>query len=50
MLGFKRFHTAGVTIGDIEPAAKIRKHQFKVGVLPGRPKTISAIWDAVVAA
>jgi transposase-like protein len=50
MLGFKRFDTAEVTISGIELAAKIRKHQFKVGKLPGRPKTISAIWAAVVAA
>ena len=44
MLGFKRFDTAAVTISGIELAAKIRKHQFKVGNLPGRPKTIPAIW------
>src|SRR3954463_3567503 len=50
MLGFKRFHTATVTISGIELAAKIRKHQFKVANLPGRPKTIPAIWAAVVAA
>ena len=50
MLGFKRFDTAAVTISGIELAAKIRKHQFKVGKLPGRPKTIPAIWVAVVAA
>ena len=50
MLGFKRFDAAAVTISGIELAAKIRKHQFKVGKLPGRPKTIPAIWAAVVAA
>ena len=50
MLGFKRFDSAVVTISGIELAAKIRKHQFKVGKLPGRPKTIPAIWAAVVAA
>jgi transposase-like protein len=50
MLGFKRFHTAAVTISGIELAAKIRKHQFKVGKLPGRPTTIPAIWAAVVGA
>ena len=33
MLGFKRFDTAAVTISGIELAAKIRKHQFKVGKL-----------------
>jgi IS6 family transposase len=47
MLGFKRFDTAAVTISGIELAAKIRKHQFKVAKLPGRPKTIPAIWAAV---
>lgn len=41
MLGFKRFQTAAVTISGIELAAKIRRHQTKVGNLPGRPKTIS---------
>jgi len=50
MLGFKRFQTAAVTISGIELATKIRKHQFKVGKLPGRPTTIPAIWTAVVAA
>ena len=50
MLGFKRFDTAAVTMGGIELAAKIRKHQLKVGKLPGRRKTISAIWDAMIAA
>ena len=50
MLGFKRIHTAAVTISGIELAAKIRKHQFKVGKLPGRPQTIPAMWAAVVAA
>jgi hypothetical protein len=38
--------TAAVTISGIELAAKIRKHQFKVGKLPGRPVTIPAIWLA----
>jgi len=50
MLGFKRFDTAAVTISGIELAAKIRKQQFKVGKLPGRPKTMPAIWAAVAAA
>jgi len=49
-LGFKRFHTAVVTISGIELAAKIRKRQFKVGKLQGRPTTIPAIWAAVIAA
>ena len=50
MLGFMRFDTAAVTISGIELAAKIRKGQFKLGTLPGRPTTVPAIWAAVVAA
>jgi hypothetical protein len=50
MLGFKRFDTAAVTISGIERAAKIRKREFKVGKLPGRPKTSQAIWTAAIAA
>jgi transposase-like protein len=50
MLGFKRFDTAAITISGIELAAKIRKHQFKVGKLSGRPKTVPGIWAAVIAA
>jgi transposase-like protein len=51
MLGFKRFHTAAVTISGIELAAKIRKRQFKIGKLPGRPRTMmAAIWAAAIAA
>jgi hypothetical protein len=50
MLGFKCFDTAAVTISGIELAAKIRKYQFKVGKLPGRPKTLLAIWAVVVRA
>ena len=50
MLGFKRFQTAAITISGIELATKIRKHQFKVGKLPGRPTTIPEIWTAVIGA
>ena len=50
MLGFKRFDSAAITISGIELAAKIRKHQFKIGKLPGRPKTAPQIWAAVLAA
>ena len=50
MLGFKRFDTAAVTISGIELAARIRKQQFKLGSLPGRPTTVPAIWAAVLAA
>lgn len=50
MLGFKRVHTAAVTISGIELTAKIRKHQFKIGPLSGRPTTMPEIWTAVLAA
>ena len=50
MLGFQGFQTAAVTITGIELAAKIRKHQFKIGNLVGRPTTIPEIWTAVLAA
>lgn len=50
MLGFKRFETAAITISGIELAEKIRKHQFKTGKLPGRPKTAPDIWAAILAA
>jgi len=39
-----------VTISGIELAAKIRKHQFKLGLLSGRPTTVPEIWTAVLAA
>ncbi len=50
MLGFKRFDTAAITICGIELAAQIRKLQFKIGKLPGRPKTAPQIWAAVLVA
>jgi transposase-like protein len=50
MLGFKQFGTATITIGSIELAEKIRKHQFKTGKLSGRPQTALDIWAAVLAA
>jgi transposase-like protein len=50
MLGFKRFDTATFTISGIELVAKIRKHQFKTGNLPGRPAKVLAIWAGIVAA
>ena len=37
MLGFERLETAAITITGIELAEKIRKQQFKLGFLPGRP-------------
>ena len=50
MLGFKRFDTAAITITGIELAEKIRKQQFKIGNLPGRPVSVPGIWTAVLAA
>ncbi len=50
MLGFKRFDTAAVTITGIELAEKIKKDQFKIGKLPGRPATAPEIWAALLAA
>jgi transposase-like protein len=50
MLGFKRFDTAAVTITGIELAEKIKKEQFKIGKLPGRPATAPEIWAALLAA
>src|SRR5246127_1987956 len=50
MLGFKRFDTAAVTITAIELAEKIKKEQFKIGKLPGRPATAPEIWAALLAA
>jgi MFS family permease len=50
MLGFKRFDTAAVTITGIELAEKIKKDQFKIGKLPGRPATTPEIWAALLAA
>ena len=50
MLGFKRFDTATITIIGIELVEKIRKQQFKIGNLPGRPASAPDIWAAVLAA
>jgi transposase-like protein len=50
MLGFKRLETATITISGIELAEKIRKQQFKIGNLPGRPVSAPDIWAAVLTA
>ena len=50
MPGFKNFDSAAVTISGIELAEKIKKNQFKIGKLVGRPTSAPAIWDAVLAA
>lgn len=49
MLGFKRFDTAAVTISGTELAARIRKPQFTLGKVPGRPTIVPGIWAAVLA-
>jgi transposase-like protein len=49
MLGFKRFESAAITISGIELTERIRKHQFKTGKLPGRPRTAPETWAAILA-
>jgi hypothetical protein len=44
MLGFKRFETAAVTIRGIELAEQIKKGQFQVRELTGKPVTIPEVW------
>jgi hypothetical protein len=50
MLGFKRFETAAVTVRGIELAAKIKKDQFNLRPLTGKPATAPELWAAVLAA
>ena len=50
MLGFKQFETAAVTIRGIELAEKIKKGQFNLGTLAGKPATAPETWVAVLAA
>jgi transposase-like protein len=50
MLGFKRFDTAAITICGIELAEKIKKGQFNLATLAGKPATAPEIWAAVLAA
>jgi transposase-like protein len=50
MLGFKRFDTAAVTIRGIELAEKIKKGQFNLRPLTGKPATAPELWAAVLAA
>ena len=50
MLGFKQFETAAVTIRGIELAEKIKKGQFNLGTLAGKPATTPETWVAVLAA
>ena len=50
MLGLKSFRTAGVVIGGIELAEKIKKGQYKMGRLAGSKATTPEIWQAALAA
>ena len=50
MLGLKRFETAAVTIRGIELAEKIKKNQFNLKTMPGKPATAAALWAQVLAA
>jgi transposase-like protein len=50
MLGFKRFDTTAVTIRGIELAEKIKKGQFNLATLAGKPATAAETWVAVLAA
>jgi hypothetical protein len=50
MLGFKRFETAAMTIRGIKLAEKIKKHQFNLRPLTGKPTTAPEMWARVLAA
>jgi hypothetical protein len=50
MLGLKSFRTAAVIIGGIELAEKIKKRQFKIGLLGGSKATMPELWQAALAA
>ena len=50
MLGFKRFETAAVAIRGIELAEKIKKGQFQVSGLTGKPMTMPNLWAVALAA
>ena len=46
ILGLKRFDTAAVTIRGIELAEKIKKGQFNLATLAGKPATAPETWVA----
>jgi transposase-like protein len=50
MLGLKSFRTAAVVIGGVELAEKIKKQQFKIGLLGGSKATMPELWQAALAA
>jgi hypothetical protein len=49
-LGLKRFRCASITVADIELTHRIRKGQFKLGMLRIKDKTPPEIWIAILAA
>jgi transposase-like protein len=50
MLGMKRFRNASIVIAGIELVHRIRKGQFKIGMLRVNGKTTPEIWNAVLTA
>jgi transposase-like protein len=50
MLGMKRFRNASIVIAGVELMHRIRKGQFKIGMLRVNGKTAPEIWNAVLAA
>lgn len=50
MLGFMRFRTAAITIAGIELLRRIHKGQFNLARLQLKDSSLSAAWNAVLAA
>jgi transposase-like protein len=50
MLGMKRFRNASIVIAGVELMHRIRKGQFKIGMLRVNGKTAPEIWNAGLAA
>jgi len=50
MLGFKKFRAAAITIAGIELLRRIHKDQFNLGRLLLKDRSVSAVWNAVLAA
>jgi transposase-like protein len=50
MLGFKRFRTAAITIAGVELVRRTHKDQFSIGRLRLEDRSVSAVWNAVLAA
>jgi transposase-like protein len=49
MLGLNRFPSASITIAGIELIHRIRKGQFKLGMLRIKDNRAPEIWNAVLA-